>query len=76
MANQSKADRLLRLSEGRCPIHGGQMGQVGNTVEPDGSSMFVAECGWRTCGIQAKTSSPEGPAQLLPGFEYILNKGA
>lgn len=45
MAKQSATDRLFRLSEGRCPIHGLDMTQV----EPGG----IVGCPRKDCSIRA-----------------------
>ena len=75
MAKQSKQDRELRLSEGRCPIHGGWMGQVDSWYEMDGVSYTVVGCGRRDCNIRAKAYSMDGPWELMPEFEYLLQQG-
>lgn len=71
MAKQTPADRLSRLADGRCPIHGLPMYQVGSAVV-DEKTRFVAECTRADCNVQATTHEPFGPAVLLPEFEYLL----
>lgn len=71
MANQTAADRLRRLANGCCPVHGVPMTHVGNT-EVNGKHRYVAECPRSDCEIRATTHEPNGPSVLLPEFEYLL----
>lgn len=60
-----------RLQRGCCPIHGLAMYQVGRWYEPmDGRPTYtIVGCPRQDCGVTAKASSPDGPAQLVPeGF--------
>lgn len=70
-AKQSTQDRLRRLSECCCPVHGASMSQVGNTVV-NGKDRFLAKCTRRDCNIKATTHEPHGPLVLLPEFEHLL----
>lgn len=67
MAKQSIADRLKRLSDGRCPVHGTAMVQVGVK-----GALFVASCPRRDCGVQGTTSEPHGPVTLSPEHQELL----
>ena len=87
MAKQSRADRLLRLSEGRCPVHGLRMPRVDkwyfvDTDEPDidwdedsadRETYTIFGCPRKDCGIKAKASSFDGPWELLEEWKYLLN---
>lgn len=70
MAMQSRHDRLKRLSEGRCPIHGLSMVQVGLV---DVSAALV-ECPRRDCGIRGTATDPDGVVSLLPEHESLLGE--
>lgn len=59
MAEQSRIDRLKRLEDGRCPIHGIGMVQVGQ----DGA-LFRVECPRADCNVQGTTHEPHGPVTL------------
>ena len=48
MKKQSYLDRANRMLDGRCPIHGYQMGQIGVT---DDGACSIVEC--PRCGIRA-----------------------
>jgi len=74
MRKQSRDDRLKRLKEGCCPIHGIVMGQVDIS---DDRITFIMECPRRDCNIRtfeidAEDGSIESIA-LLPEFKYLLN---
>ena len=71
MAKQSPQDRLRRLSEGRCPVHGTPMTQIGN-IPFKGEYRFLASCPRRDCEVQAMAHSPTGPCVLLPQFEHLI----
>lgn len=71
LAKQSPKDRLRRLADGRCPIHGIHMHQVDNT-ELKGKHRFVAGCPRKDCKIQTTTHEPFGPGVLLPEFDHLL----
>ncbi|HXM35617.1 MAG TPA: hypothetical protein VN920_10550 [Pyrinomonadaceae bacterium] len=70
-AKQSVADRLKRLEEGRCPIHGLVMTQVGNT--DDGRHLFIVACPRKDCSVQATEAKPFGEATLLPAFSHLID---
>ncbi len=74
MAKQSKRDRELRLSEGRCPVHGGWMGQIAGWIENDGAPYTFVVCSRKNCDIRAKAYSIDGPWELAPEFEYLLQQ--
>ena len=77
MAKQSKKDREFRLSEGRCPIHGGWMGQIDGWYYPRNSAAYtIVECGRNDCNVRAKAFSVLGPCELLPEFGFLLEQGA
>ena len=68
---QSPQDRLRRLADGCCPIHGIPMSQVGNT-EVNGKHVFVAGCPRKDCDIEATAKDGDGPCVLLPAFEHLI----
>lgn len=75
MRKQNKEDRLRRLREGYCPIHGISMVQV----EPcDNGVTFVMGCPRRDCNIQAFEIDKEDfsirSIILSPEFEYLLDE--
>jgi hypothetical protein len=75
MRKQSSDDRLKRLKEGCCPVHGLVMGQAGLS---DDRSTFIMECPRRDCNIQTFEEDAEDGSivsiKLLPEFEYLLGK--
>lgn len=75
MAKQSKQDREFRLSEGRCPIHGGEMGQIDGWYEEHGVSYTIVGCARKDCDFCAKAFSFEGPWELLPEFKFLFKQG-
>lgn len=76
---QSRQDRLTRLSDGRCPIHGIPMYQIDlEYVQlPCGhyeARRSIVECSRRDCEILAYEEEPFQDAVLLPQFQYLLNQ--
>lgn len=71
MAKQTAKDRMVRLANGCCPIHGFSMTQVDNT-KLSGEHFFVTECPRRDCVIQGVAREPGGATKLLPAFQRIL----
>lgn len=74
---QSAKDRIKRINEGRCPIHGLYMPQVGRWEEQiggplDGAQFTIVECPRNDCNIQAKAVGPQGPWELLSEWDYLL----
>lgn len=74
---QSAADRRKRLGEGRCPVHGIFMPQVGGWSRRvggalDGKQVTIVECPRRDCSIQAYAAAPDGPWELLPEHDWLL----
>jgi hypothetical protein len=74
---QSAKDRIKRINEGRCPIHGVSMTQVscwdkqiGGAL--DSTDVCVVECPRRDCHIQAVAASADGPWELLPEWDPLL----
>lgn len=77
---QSIQDRVKRINEGRCPIHGLYMPQVGYWEEQkggalDGAVVTEVECPRKDCNIRAKAAGPDGPWELLPEWKYLLQDG-
>jgi len=79
MAKQSIADRLLRLSEGRCPIHGIDMMPIDGWYWADtGESIYcseswegriscaIVECLRRDCNIRAISYSFDCSIRSIP----------
>lgn len=78
MAKQSKQDRLLRLSKGRCPIHGISMSQIGLEflTSPDGQNYIgrhIVDCPRKDCFVLAYEETPHADAVLLPQFHHLIN---
>lgn len=80
---QSKLDRLKRLNESRCPIHGLFMSQVGEHYiysDPCNTcgekkfidQLYIVKCPRKNCDIKGVTESYDLPVQLLPEFLYLL----
>ena len=74
---QTKQDRLKRLSEGRCPIHGLTMYQIDNEqiLLPCGHykySRAIVECSRKDCDIKAYEKKAFENAVLFPEFEYLI----
>ena len=85
MAKQSPADRLFRLSEGRCPVHGYWMPQVDGWYYSDTGERYywpedaedmgmytIVGCPRKDCGIQAIAFSLDGPWELLEEWEHLV----
>jgi hypothetical protein len=71
---QSREDRLRRLENGCCPIHGIPMHQVGLTSQGDEDDvLYIAECDRKDCNIRGTTDEPFGPLTLLPEFRHLLD---
>jgi len=74
MRKQSRDDRLKRLKESRCPIHGIAMGQVDIF---DDRITFIMECPRKDCNIRAFEIDAEDGSivsiTLLSEFKYLLN---
>lgn len=71
MKNQRRADRLARLQEGRCPVHGLTMGQVGLTHE---GTVFVVACPRKDCSIKGHSVEPFGSVMLEDEFLHLLEE--
>lgn len=76
MTDDDEADRLRRLSEGRCPIHGAHMTQVEAWHETDGGIYTIVACLQPDCSIRARASRVNGPYELGLAFEYVLEMQA
>ncbi len=70
MAKQTIDDRLARLQDGRCPIHGRAMTQVAPWRIEKGRPVTIAAC---SCGIAAKEYEPFGPAELVLAFRHLIS---
>jgi hypothetical protein len=63
---QSPTDRLHRLHQGRCPVHGISMPQVDSWYYPEaGRAYTVVGCPREDCSIRAKAYSIDGPWELV-----------
>lgn len=69
MKKQNKDDRLKRLAEGRCPVHGLTMTQVGLA---DNGRRFVVACPRMDCDIEGHSEDPFGPVTLTPSSAHLL----
>ncbi|MDM8537811.1 hypothetical protein QUF70_13725 [Desulfobacterales bacterium HSG17] len=85
MTKQTPADRLLKLSAGKCPVHGIWMPQIDTWYYADTGERYfwpeenadraiftIVECPWNNCGIQAKAFSNDGPWELTEKWEHLL----
>ena len=78
-AKQSYADRVHRLSDGRCPIHGIPMYQIDleYVALPCGhyeARRAIVECSRKDCEVLAYEEKPFQDAVLFPQFQYLLNQ--
>ncbi len=82
MANQSIKDRLFRLSEGRCPVHGHYLSQKDSFYEPESrcqtcgheeyKQIDILGCPRKTCNI--KIYDIDGKLYLSNEFKYLLER--
>lgn len=86
-AKQSRTDRLKRLNEGRCPVHGMFMGQVDclvdanydpineNDEEEHPEPWFIPlRCCRKGCRIEVRADDVrDGPWVLAPEVAYLLD---
>lgn len=70
-AKQTAKDRVGRLSEGRCPIHGTPMPQIDCDVV-DGSHVYVVACPRKDCDIEATQTEAGGPSTLRTAWLYLV----
>lgn len=73
MTKQSYFDRITRLNDGRCPVHGIGLSQIGRTGEGANLRSIVG-CGRRDCDISAYAQSIDGPWTLLPEHTHLLRE--
>ena len=76
---QSPEDRLLRLKDRRCPVHGVCMPQVSDFFEQkggryDGAEVCIVQCCRRDCQISGVQDSPNSPIELLPEWRFLFRK--
>ncbi len=71
MAKQSIEDKVARLNDGCCPIHGIGMSQEGNfgDIEEDRA---VVGCPRGDCNVKGLAASCDSPVELLPEFSALL----
>jgi len=70
MAKQTRDDRLRRLRDSRCPIHGTVMTQI----RWDDQHKFVAQCARRDCEITGFTEECQGSIQLASEWLFLLEE--
>jgi len=70
MPRQSTRQLMNRLADGRCPIHGATMVQVGYAED---EKTEIVECTQADCGIRGTRSSPEAGVVLLSEFVHLLD---
>ena len=77
MAKQSPSDRLKRLAEGRCPIHGRLMTQASEwfTDDETGQPYTFVECA-HCRAVLAYEHQAFGPAILLPAYQHLIAQSA
>jgi hypothetical protein len=71
MAKQTHADRVRRLEDGCCPVHGIGMPQVDN-VEVEGQHRYLVRCPRKDCGIQGTAAAHDGPVTLTQEHLRLL----
>lgn len=70
---QSATDRIDRLNQGCCPVHGSWMSQVGGWCDVETDAPYtVVGCNRQNCDVRAKAYSADVSWKLLPEFTYIL----
>jgi hypothetical protein len=70
MPGQSTRQLMHRLAEGRCPLHGTPMTEVGPT---DDGSMVIVECTQADCNIRGTKSGSDETVVLVPEFLHLLD---
>jgi len=75
MAEQRQADRLKRLNDGRCPVHGLWMSQVDSWYEDELGGFTLVGCPRKDCDVIAKARSVDGPWSLVDTKAYLLEQG-
>ncbi len=72
---QSSTERLNRLHEGRCPIHGLAMNQVDRWYYPKEREPYtIVGCGRGDCEVRAMANSYDGPWEIMPDCAYLLDE--
>lgn len=74
-AKQSVPDRLARLADGRCPLHGTAMPQVGNRII-NGAVHAVVACPREDCNVQATMANHRARAVLTAEFDHLVTATA
>lgn len=75
MAKQIARDRAERLKDGRCPIHGIDMPQIG--LDGEGvEQRFLVGCPRKDCEIKGTSVMPFGPVELLPEYATLIGPRA
>lgn len=78
MAKQSRIDRIKRLENGRCPIHGIPMYQeyLEYIKMPCGhyhaTGRSIVECSRKDCNIKAYENKPFQDAELFTEFLNLI----
>ncbi len=70
MPRQHTRQHLHRLADGRCPIHGAVMAQVGTA---DDGTTLVVKCTQVDCVIHGTRRENEEGVVLLPEFMHLLD---
>jgi len=72
---QSTSDRMRRLNQGRCPIHGTGMSQVDSWYYPaDREPYTIVGCPRHDCDARAMANSYDGPWEIMPECLYLLDE--
>jgi hypothetical protein len=77
MAKQSRLDRMERLKDGRCPIHGIPMYQKDLEYKQMSCGHYhpgraIVGCSRNDCDIRAYEEKPFEDAELFPEFLYLI----
>jgi hypothetical protein len=72
---QSTDERLNRLNQGCCPIHGSFMSQVDGWYYPEDREPYtIVGCSRRDCDARAMVDSYDGPWEIMPECAYLLDE--
>ena len=74
---QSLDDRVARLNQGCCPVHGYSMSQIDEGFATQrGDPFMVVGCSAKGCPVKAKAYDIDGPWELFPECADVLSPGS
>ncbi len=72
---QSLSDRLQRLNQGCCPIHGSFMLQIDSWYYPEKSKPYtIVGCSRKNCEAKAIAYGIDGPWEISPDCAWLLDE--